>query len=62
MGGPSTGDIDVCRKDGRRTIVLRLDEACEGHTSVVMKNKWSGRLARTTTRVWGDDVELACVP
>lgn len=44
------GDLDICRKDGPRTIVLRLDEACGRHTSARLQINWSGGLAVITTR------------
>jgi hypothetical protein len=61
-------DLYVGGKDGPRTIVPRLNEACGGHTSVGLKINWSGGPVRVTTpstrraRGLGDDIDLACVP
>jgi hypothetical protein len=42
------GDLDIGRKDGPRTIVSRLDEACGRHTSARLQINWSGGPAGIT--------------
>jgi hypothetical protein len=50
------GDLDIGRKDGLRTIVLRLNEACGHHTSARLHINLSGGPAGITQEESGETI------
>jgi hypothetical protein len=53
------GDLDIGRKDGLCTIVLRLNEACGHHTSARLHINLSGGPAGITQEESGETNWLA---